>query len=519
MDQKWVEKDIFVKDGALCPISLVEDRYGRVSIDSKKAGDGLMRCDPGWLASSNSHYSDTRTPTEKDRDRILYGRSFLRLSGITQVLSPDGRRNSFHTRITHSYKVAQVARSIAFNFLRRSQSDLVLRDNLLSLGGLDVYACEAAGLAHDIGHPPFGHLGEQTIDRWMGDVSGGCFEGNAQTFRKLIRFDTKNGTDAGLELCAVTLAATAKYPWRKDLHEESRRNKYSSYPNENKSETNDFPYLDRCRRWFICNNKRLYRQTAEAAIMDIADDITYAMHDLQDFVSSGLINLDSLYVQLKTLRDNIDEKGAILTTNTPTMRAYSKQLSLLKTYNGECYDPDAFKDAINKVMKAFTFSTNELSLELRSSISGTIAQWIGDCIEKVQVDGSSDLKQRAEYDPTIHLSKETWHLVQLLKQVIRVNIIDTPQLQIYQRSQAKVLLDLLERLRIWTTEMNSAPNLPTNLKWLLQSEKVPIKEHDSYDDGLPLRRAVADYICSLSDAETTEMSNRLSGFITPRFFG
>lgn len=105
-----------------------------------------------------------RFPGRKDRDRLFYAEAFHRLSGVTQVMSPSLYSTRTHNRLTHSMKVAQVARSIAESLLRRSHSDISLRQRILELGGLDADVAEAAALAHDIGHPPFGHIGENVLD-------------------------------------------------------------------------------------------------------------------------------------------------------------------------------------------------------------------------------------------------------------------------------------------------------------------------------------------------------------------
>src|SRR5208282_6075730 len=103
------------------------------------------------------HYSekrlDYRTPAQVDRDRVQYSRYFQRLAEVTQVVSAD-RGYVFHNRLTHSLKVAQLARRIAEKFINDQKSQVA------QLGGLDPDAAEAAGLAHDIGHPPFGHIAE-----------------------------------------------------------------------------------------------------------------------------------------------------------------------------------------------------------------------------------------------------------------------------------------------------------------------------------------------------------------------
>ena len=132
-------------------------------------GDSLVA--PGDLAAS---------PFRVDRDRIVSSPFFARLAGVTQVISPGGAGLLVHNRMTHSLKVAQVARAIAERLGFSDKSDLSDK-----LGGCDPDVVEAAALAHDLGHPPFGHLGERVLDRLARQrlrLSDG-FEGNAQSYR------------------------------------------------------------------------------------------------------------------------------------------------------------------------------------------------------------------------------------------------------------------------------------------------------------------------------------------------
>lgn len=124
-----------------------------------------------------------RTPAQRDRDRLLYASAFRRLANVTQVVAAD-HGYVFHNRLTHTLKVAQIGRRLA----ERINSKAKTRDLARSLGGLDPDVVEAAGLAHDLGHPPFGHLAEKVLDAAIvkHGVPGG-YEGNAQSFRIVTR--------------------------------------------------------------------------------------------------------------------------------------------------------------------------------------------------------------------------------------------------------------------------------------------------------------------------------------------
>jgi dGTPase len=327
---------------------------------------------------------------------------------------------------------------------------------------------EAACLAHDLGHPPFGHVGEHVLHKRVGRDDSDGFEGNAQSFRILTKLAVRFDECPGLDLTRATLAACLKYPWFREPGTRNRSKKWGAY----RSEREDFEFA----RELFDNSAK----TAEADLMDWADDIAYSVHDLEDFHRCGAIpwhrilggdHSDQLVLRAennwhgKPLNAAGRLREALRSLEDFLMGSF-KQLILDEPYEGARHQRQ----------------------QLRTMTSQLIGRYIQ----------AAKLQQPDRNGKCVVIGTDEADEVLILKQITRDYIINNPSLVAQQKGQEHLLNTLFDQLHKDSTK--DVPNyLPHRLRYLW--------------DYSPKNRArfVADCIASLTEAEAIALHARLQG--------
>lgn len=418
----------------------------------------------GWLLEHRTERlhkcvgDDERSPFERDRDRLLYSSAFHRLAGITQIVRA-GEANVFHTRQQHTIKVAQVGRRLAQKLIREQEEEAKFR-------GLDPEVVEAACLAHDLGHPPFGHIGEHTLDELVSKYDDDGFEGNAQSFRILTKLSIRFPVTNGIDLTRATLSACLKYPWFRGKTGKASK-KWSAY----RSEKDDFDFAREHHK--VHNEKSL-----EAELMDWADDVAYSVHDLEDFHRCNALPWQKV----------LSEKNKIIDHIAPRDEAdegVRKRLS-------DAYERlfDFFKGTYDALLSDPYEGIREQREQLRRMTSTLIGKYMS--AVRIQPDRA--------INTAVIFNQNYVDEVQILKQITRDYIIGSPNLAAQQHGQQRIITDLFQDLIDKSESPGGYPAfLPTRLRYLR-----PIA-------GTSPARFVADCIASLSESEAVALHSRLTG--------
>lgn len=413
---------------------------------------------------------DQRQAGQRDRDRILYASALRRLAGVTQVVSAiEG--HEFHNRLTHTLKVAQVGRRLAEKLLSE-QPELVE-----AVGGLDPEVVEAASLAHDLGHPPFGHIAEQELDSLVKEAGiAEGFEGNPQSFRIVTKLAVRHEDFLGLNLTKATLNAILKYPWFRQTSA-FREKKWGAFSTEKV----DFAWA-----------RELYpgddRKSAEAELMDWADDITYAVHDVEDFYRAGLIPLDRL-------ANDSSEVSRFLQEVFERWRSEAASSQFAENDLRNVFNEMI---AFQPLTTSYTGTRKQRAI-LRSFTAGLIARYIGG----IQLQNPSSVSERRvriepQHEMEITMWKElTWHYV-----------IEHPSLATQQYGQRRIIKELFRIFREAASSRDRSI-LPASAREFLEQEEQQANNQQALEQARS--RVVADIVAGMTEQQALEMYQRLLG--------
>ncbi|GFN32828.1 deoxyguanosinetriphosphate triphosphohydrolase family protein [Paenibacillus xylaniclasticus] len=258
-------------------------------------------------------FSEEREEYERDYARLIQSPAFRRLQGKSQVFGA-GSGDYYRTRLTHSLEVAQIAREVAGR-LGKQYPFIAKREHPGLL--LDPTVVECASLAHDFGHPPFGHKGEEVLNQLLFEEYGMKYEGNAQNFRILMFLEKRAGSGSGLDLTASVLLGVNKYPYCLD-----DPGRFKGVYREEWARINHIREL-----WGMPKEC----STLEAQLMDLCDDIAYSTHDIEDGIRAGKIQMNRTFFEDDRLIDQLiheitsDQGNGNLRWNEVDMRAMCRR--------------------------------------------------------------------------------------------------------------------------------------------------------------------------------------------------
>ncbi|MFJ9811354.1 deoxyguanosinetriphosphate triphosphohydrolase [Streptomyces sp. NPDC101158] len=403
-----------------------------------------------------------RTAFQRDRARVLHSAALRRLAGKTQVVTPGTRSHAWdaspRTRLTHSLECAQVGRELGAAL------------------GCDPDLVEAACLAHDMGHPPFGHNGEQALNDFAKDCGG--FEGNAQSLRLLTRIEPKRFTadpvtgepvSVGLNLTRATLDAATKYPWTRGGHPTDPGSpKFGVYED-------DLPVF----AW-IRQGAPAHRKCFEAQVMDWSDDVAYSVHDFEDGLHAGHIDPNMLLAE--------PERADIWAV-------------ALGRYVPEDTDPQELADALDRLLGAEWWPHGyDGSAGAQARLKDATSQLIGRfCLAAEgatrQAFGSGRLTR---YDAELVVPRETRNECAVLKAVADRYVMQRAEQEALRADQRIVLAELAEAL---------TARAPEGLEPQFRAQFV------GAPDDRSRKRVIVDQIASFTDASARALHARLR---TPR---
>jgi len=401
---------------------------------------------PGYSEFDRARFLDEpakrggRTEFARDRARIIHSFALRRLAAKTQVAVP-WATDFPRTRLSHSLECAQVGRELGAAL------------------GADPDLMEGACLAHDIGHPPFGHNGEEALNQIAASCGG--FEGNAQSIRLLIRLEAKtvlpDGKSVGLNLTRASLDAATKYPWSRAVN----ARKFGVYED-------DLEIFN----WYR-SGVESGKTSMEAQIMDWSDDVAYSVHDLEDSLVSGQVKLDQLSNDLPKLFKVAQDMYLADITES------EMQLALAALQKLSCWP--RYYDGTHRSLARLK--------DLASQLIGRFAQAAEVATQEEYGDG--DLTR---YNANLVVPRAQRVEVALLKSMAGHYVINASDSQIRYGEQQRLLTELVQAI------LESAPNT---------LESFFLQDWQNAQNDQARLRVVIDQVASLTDPGAVALHNRL----------
>ncbi|MGI6878076.1 deoxyguanosinetriphosphate triphosphohydrolase [Microbacterium sp. gxy059] len=410
-----------------------------------------------------THRSE-RADFARDRARVLHSAALRRLAAKTQVLSPASDADFARNRLTHSLEVAQVGRELATAL------------------GLSADVVDTACLSHDLGHPPFGHNGERALNEWAADIGG--FEGNAQSLRILTRLEAKvlDGDDSvGLNLTRATLDATCKYPWTASdpVADPGGRLKFGVYPED-----------EAVYRWMRDDAPERVR-CIEAEVMDLSDDIAYSVHDFEDAVVNG-------YVDVAQLADPIEHHPLI---------------GKIQSWVGYDFGRDELADALYRLtrqpmwLRSFDRSRRDLA-RLKNLTSDLIGRFASTAVAATRERFAGETLTR--YGAHVVIPREIEVEIAVLKGIMGASIVSLDARRTVYEEQRKVLVRIADALWAADTLWSSGAD---------QLDPAFTADYLAAGSDAERKRVIVDQVASLTDQSAVAWHSRLVGDIDPAEVG
>ena len=425
----------------------------------------LLTISPKWLnrlvdEPGKKRRLDQRSPFHRDKARVLHSAAFRRLQSKTQIHN-NGLSDFYRTRLTHSLEVSQIGSGIV--------ERLKLAQPAFNLLFPTTNLIETICLSHDIGHPPFGHGGETALNYMM--LKHGGFEGNGQTFRIVTQLEPYTEFN-GMNLTRRSLLGLLKYPvclskisapYPIDNTRNFRQLKTEEWMPAKGIYDHDKTFLDAVLSPLSSRDKQLFNtlrlqkknntshkksryKSLDCSIMEIADDIAYGVHDLEDAIAMGMVRKELWNKEVSTQLSEIKDFCLIDQLTEITNNLFSQQHFKRK-------------DAIGALVNALITSVE---------------------IKKVDADFSEPLLAYNAY-----LTPSMFQVLNILKQFVLTYVIKSPDLQILEYRGQQIVMELFEAF-----DAGPLRFLPEPIKHLWKAQN---------GDQSKEKRVIADYISSLTD--------------------